>query len=190
MLPVTAAGVADVIGHASLVVYQRRSTALEAAAARSARGAAERGEEYPMDARQVIIEPVVSEKSYALMADGKYTFRVDERAHKTQIRRAVEEIFDVGVVEVRTIKMRSKPKRRGLHSGRTRSWKKAIVELAPGRPDRAVRGRRGGGVSRRSRGRTEKTMAMRKTKPTSPGRRFATYQKRDEVVPRTSLTSR
>jgi large subunit ribosomal protein L23 len=85
-----------------------------------------------MDARQVILEPVVSEKSYALMADGKYTFRVDDRAHKTQIRRAVEEIFGVGVVEVRTIKMRAKPKRRGLHSGHTRSWKKAIVQLAPG----------------------------------------------------------
>ena len=85
-----------------------------------------------MDSRQVIIEPVVSEKSYALMADGKYTFRVDDRAHKTQIRNAVESIFDVGVVEVRTIKVRSKPKRRGLHSGSTRSWKKAIVQLAPG----------------------------------------------------------
>ena len=85
-----------------------------------------------MDARQIILEPVVSEKSYALMADGKYTFRVDERAHKTQIRRAVEEIFDVGVVEVRTVKMRAKPKRRGLHNGYTRSWKKAIVQLAPG----------------------------------------------------------
>ena len=85
-----------------------------------------------MDARQVILEPVVSEKSYALMADGKYTFRVDERAHKTQIRHAVEEIFNVGVVEVRTIKMRAKPKRRGVHSGHTRSWKKAIVQLAPG----------------------------------------------------------
>ncbi len=85
-----------------------------------------------MDPRQVIIRPVVSEKSYALMADGKYTFRVDDLAHKTQIRHAVEEIFDVGVVEVRTIKVRSKPKRRGLHSGRTRAWKKAIVQLAPG----------------------------------------------------------
>ncbi len=85
-----------------------------------------------MNARQIILEPVVSEKSYALMSDGKYTFRVDDRAHKTQIRRAVEEIFDVTVVEVRTSKVRSKPKRRGLHSGRTRSWKKAIVKLGPG----------------------------------------------------------
>jgi large subunit ribosomal protein L23 len=85
-----------------------------------------------MDPRQVIIEPVVSEKSYALMADGKYTFRIDDRAHKTQVSRAVEEIFGVTVVDVRTLKVRSKPKRRGLHSGRTRGWKKAIVQLAPG----------------------------------------------------------
>jgi large subunit ribosomal protein L23 len=85
-----------------------------------------------MDVRQVILEPVVSEKSYALMADGKYTFRVADRAHKTQIARAVEEIFEVRVAAVRTAKVRAKPKRRGLNSGRTRSWKKAIVELAPG----------------------------------------------------------
>jgi large subunit ribosomal protein L23 len=85
-----------------------------------------------MDARSVILEPVVSEKSYALMADGKYTFRVDDRAHKTQIAKAVEEIFEVGVVGVRTVQVRAKPKRRGMHSGRTRAWKKAIVQLAPG----------------------------------------------------------
>jgi large subunit ribosomal protein L23 len=85
-----------------------------------------------MDPRQVIVEPVVSEKSYALMADAKYTFRVDDRAHKTQIADAVERIFNVHVVGVRTAKVRAKPKRRGVHSGRTRSWKKAIVQLAPG----------------------------------------------------------
>jgi len=85
-----------------------------------------------MEARSIIIEPVVSEKSYALMADGKYTFRVDDRAHKTQIARAVEEVFDVTVMNVRTQTIRSKPKRRGLHSGKTRHWKKAIVKLAPG----------------------------------------------------------
>ena len=85
-----------------------------------------------MDVRQVIVEPVVSEKSYALMSDWKYTFRVDDRAHKTQIADAVERIFGVRVVEVRTAKVRAKPKRRGMHSGRTRSWKKAIVQLAPG----------------------------------------------------------
>jgi large subunit ribosomal protein L23 len=85
-----------------------------------------------MDARTVIIRPVISEKSYALIAEGKYTFRVHERANKTQIARAVESIFDVDVADVRTAKVRAKPKRRGLHSGRTRAWKKAIVRLAPG----------------------------------------------------------
>ena len=85
-----------------------------------------------MESRSIIIEPVVSEKSYALMADGKYTFRVDDRAHKTQIGKAVEDIFGVTVMNVRTQTIRSKPKRRGLHSGTTRQWKKAIVKLAPG----------------------------------------------------------
>ena len=88
-----------------------------------------------MDAHKVIIRPVVSEKSYALIAEGKYTFRVDDRAHKTQIARAVEEIFEVDVASVRTSKMRAKPKRRNLQDpqqGRTRSWKKAVVQLAPG----------------------------------------------------------
>jgi large subunit ribosomal protein L23 len=85
-----------------------------------------------MDAHTVIIRPVVSEKSYALIAEGKYTFRVDERAHKTQIAHAIEEIFEVKVNRVRTSKVRAKPKRRGLQQGRTRAWKKAVVQLAPG----------------------------------------------------------
>ena len=85
-----------------------------------------------MDARQVIIRPVVSEKSYALMAEGKYTFRVHDRAHKLQVASAVEEIFGVNVRAVRTSKVKSKPKRRGLTSGRTRSWKKAIVQVRAG----------------------------------------------------------
>jgi large subunit ribosomal protein L23 len=85
-----------------------------------------------MDARTVILRPVISEKSYALIGEGKYTFRVHERAHKTEIARAVEEIFGVHVDSVRTAKVRAKPKRRGLARGRTRAWKKAVVQLAPG----------------------------------------------------------
>lgn len=85
-----------------------------------------------MDPTQVIIRPVVSEKSYVLAANDKYTFRVHPDAHKTQIRQAVEALFDVKVVEVRTVTVRSKPKRRGYTSGRTRSWKKAIVQVRPG----------------------------------------------------------
>ena len=85
-----------------------------------------------MDHSQVIIRPVVSEKSYVLAAAGKYTFRVHPDAHKTQIRQAVETLFDVSVLEVRTMSVKSKPKRRGQIFGRTRSWKKAMVQLAPG----------------------------------------------------------
>ncbi len=85
-----------------------------------------------MDASQVIIRPVVSEKSYVLAAADKYTFRVHPDAHKTQIRQAVEKLFDVGVVEVRTMSVKSKPKRRGMTSGRTRKWKKAIVQVRAG----------------------------------------------------------
>ena len=81
---------------------------------------------------QVLLAPVVSEKSYSLITDRKYTFKVHEDAHKTQIRQAVEELFDVKVVEVRTASVKSKPKRRGLTSGRTRSWKKAIVQVRAG----------------------------------------------------------
>jgi large subunit ribosomal protein L23 len=57
---------------------------------------------------------------------------VHPRAHKTQIRAAVEEIFNVQVVQVRTMRQKPKPKRRGWTSGQSRSWKKAVVELAPG----------------------------------------------------------
>src|ERR687883_454173 len=85
-----------------------------------------------MDAGTVIIRPVISEKSYALIAEGKYTFRVHERANKTQIAQAVEDAFGVAVASVRTAKVRAKPKRRGLHYGNTRAWKKAVVQLAPG----------------------------------------------------------
>ena len=86
-----------------------------------------------MDHSQVIIRPVVSEKSYVLAAADRYTFRVHPAAHKTQIRQAVEALFpDVKVVAVRTVSVKSKPKRRGLTAGRTRSWKKAIVQVRPG----------------------------------------------------------
>ena len=85
-----------------------------------------------MDPTQVIIRPVVTEKSYALAAAGKYSFRVHPDAHKTQIRQAVEQLFEVSVLDVRTMSVKSKPKRRGLTSGRSRQWKKAIVQVAPG----------------------------------------------------------
>jgi large subunit ribosomal protein L23 len=85
-----------------------------------------------MDAGQVIIRPVVSEKSYVLATAGKYTFRVHADAHKTQIKQAIEELFEVDVLAVRTSSVPSKPKRRGFTAGRTRAWKKAVVQLSPG----------------------------------------------------------
>jgi large subunit ribosomal protein L23 len=85
-----------------------------------------------MQHTEVIIRPVVSEKSYVLAAADKYTFRVHAKAHKTQIRQAIENLFDVKVLEVRTLSVKSKPKRRGVTAGRTRSWKKAIVQVRPG----------------------------------------------------------
>jgi large subunit ribosomal protein L23 len=85
-----------------------------------------------MDASQVIIRPVVSEKSYALATVGKYTFRVHPDAHKTQIKQAIEELFGVGVLEVRTSAVPSKPKRRGYTAGRTRQWKKAVIQVREG----------------------------------------------------------
>ena len=85
-----------------------------------------------MDPSQIIIRPVVSEKTYVLAETGKYTFRVHDRAHKTQIRQAIEELFEVKVVEVRTASVKSKPKRRGNIAGRTRRWKKAIVQVREG----------------------------------------------------------
>jgi large subunit ribosomal protein L23 len=82
-----------------------------------------------VNARQVVLRPVISEKSYALLTANKYTFRVHERSNKTQVRQAVEEIFGVRVIGVRTAWVKPKPKRRGLSTGQRRRWKKAIVTL-------------------------------------------------------------
>ncbi len=85
------------------------------------------------DPRSVLIAPVVSEKSYGQIADRrKYTFRVHSSAHKTQVRQAVEEIFDVSVTHVNIAKVPPKPKRRGAHAGQRPGWKKAVVTIAEG----------------------------------------------------------
>ncbi len=81
---------------------------------------------------QIIIRPVVSEKSFVLAEAGRYTFRVHPDAHKTRIRQAVERLFDVKVLEVRTSNVKSKPKRRGYTAGRSRAWKKAVVQVREG----------------------------------------------------------
>ena len=81
---------------------------------------------------EVLLAPVVSEKSYSLINDNKYSFRVHPDAHKTQVRQAVEELFDVKVERVNIVKVQSKPKRRGLYRGRRPGWKKAVVQLREG----------------------------------------------------------
>jgi large subunit ribosomal protein L23 len=83
------------------------------------------------DPRDIILAPVVSEKSYQGSADNLYTFKVHPHAHKTQIRQAVEELFEVRVTNVNIVQMKAKPKRRGLHKGVRPGWKKAIVQLHP-----------------------------------------------------------
>jgi large subunit ribosomal protein L23 len=81
---------------------------------------------------EVLLAPVVSEKSYSLLEDRKYSFRVHPEAHKTQVRQAVEELFAVKVQSVNIIQVRPKPKRRGMIRGRRPGWKKAIVQLREG----------------------------------------------------------
>ena len=81
---------------------------------------------------EVLLAPVVSEKSYSLITDRKYTFKVHKDAHKTQIRQAVEELFEVHVENVNIIKVQAKPKRRGMSKGTRPGWKKAIVHLRAG----------------------------------------------------------
>jgi large subunit ribosomal protein L23 len=87
-----------------------------------------------MDARSVILKPVVSEKSYALLDDGVYTFVVHPDANKTQIRQAVEEIFNVRVANVNTLNRKGKRKRnrRSFTFGTRPDTKRAIVTLAGG----------------------------------------------------------
>lgn len=83
------------------------------------------------DPRDIIKRPVITERTSEMMNEMKYTFDVDLRSNKTEIKQAIEQIFKVKVVEVRTIRMPAKPKNYGRHSGYTSEWKKAIVKLSP-----------------------------------------------------------
>ena len=81
---------------------------------------------------QILLAPIVSEKSYEGIEDNKYTFRVHPDAHRTQIRQAVEQLFNVHVRSVNVAYVKSKPKRRGMVRGRKPGWKKAIVQVRQG----------------------------------------------------------
>lgn len=84
------------------------------------------------DPREIIIRPVITEHSYDMMEKNTYTFEVAKDANKIEIRQAIEAIFNVKVVRVNTLNVKSKPKRVRYQQGRTRTWKKAMVTLQPG----------------------------------------------------------
>ena len=85
-----------------------------------------------MEAREIIIRPVISERSFDMQEYNRYTFEVDKRANKIEIAKAVEEIFGVKVKKVNTVNVKPKKKRVRYVAGMTRTWKKAIVTLAEG----------------------------------------------------------
>jgi len=84
------------------------------------------------DPREVIIRPIISEHSYDMMSENCYTFEVAKASNKIEIAQAVSAIFDVKVVKVNTLNVKSKPKRVRAQLGKTRTWKKAMVTLAEG----------------------------------------------------------
>lgn len=85
-----------------------------------------------MDARSVIVRPIISEKSYSAIEHNRYTFEVDKGARKPEIADAVAEIFNVTVTRVNTMRVPGKPRRLRASKGKTRSWKKAVVTLKQG----------------------------------------------------------
>jgi large subunit ribosomal protein L23 len=85
-----------------------------------------------MEARDILIRPLITERTTELMAEGKYVFVVDKRANKIQIADAVKEVFNVTVENVNTVNVKPKTKRMGRSVGKTTSYKKAIVKLKAG----------------------------------------------------------
>lgn len=82
-----------------------------------------------MVAEDIIIKPIITEKSSMEMQEGKYTFKVAKKATKVEIRNAVEKLFEVKVLKVNTMNVNGKEKRVGVHTGKTPDWKKAIVTI-------------------------------------------------------------
>ena len=82
-----------------------------------------------MRPEDIIIKPIITEKSNDGLQDGKYTFKVNKKATKVDIARAVEALFEVKVINVNTITVKGKEKRVGAHPGKTPDWKKAIVTI-------------------------------------------------------------
>jgi large subunit ribosomal protein L23 len=85
-----------------------------------------------MEARDILIRPLITERTTELMAEGKYVFVVDKRANKIQIADAVKEVFNVTVEDVNTVNVKPKTKRMGRSVGKTAGYKKAIVKIKAG----------------------------------------------------------
>ena len=82
-----------------------------------------------MRAEDIIVKPIITEKSSSDIQEGKYTFEVNRKATKIDIAKAVEKLFEVKVLKVNTISVKGKEKRVGAHIGKTSDWKKAIVTI-------------------------------------------------------------
>jgi large subunit ribosomal protein L23 len=85
-----------------------------------------------MDADKIVIEPLLTEKTNQMRERHKYTFRVDPRANKLEVKSAIETLFNVHPIDCRIINVKGKPKRVRYRRGYTAQWKKAIVSLPPG----------------------------------------------------------
>ena len=96
-----------------------------------------------MIAEEIIVRPIVTEKSNDGLQEGKYTFEVNKKATKVEIAKAVEKLFNVKVLKVNTMTVKGKQKRVGVHVGRTSDWKKAIVTIDTDPTDSSYLGKGG-----------------------------------------------
>lgn len=96
-----------------------------------------------MIAEEIIVRPIVTEKSNDSLGEGKYTFEVNKKANKVEIAKAVEKLFNVKVLKVNTMIVRGKQKRVGVHVGKTSDWKKAIVTIDTNPTDSSYLGKGG-----------------------------------------------
>ena len=96
-----------------------------------------------MIAEEIIVKPIVTERSSDDLAEGKYTFKVNKKATKVEIAKAVEKLFGVKVLSVNTMTVKGKEKRVGAHSGMTPDWKKAIVTIDTNPSDKTYLGKGG-----------------------------------------------
>lgn len=96
-----------------------------------------------MKPEEIIVKPIITEKSNDGLQEGKYTFKVNRKATKVEIAKAVEALFNVKVLKVNTMNVKGKEKRVGVHVGKTSDWKKAIVTIQTNPEDTTYLGKGG-----------------------------------------------